>query len=168
MCASSGIRMPAGSSGSSGSASSASRPRGAPERLGVPRRQGGSKEIGDLARTLDGRGEVPQIGVQVAVFFAGDLAFGHFFDDLGSTQGDCRRRKLQTRQLSSQRGDIGIRLIGEQSRGGGVTLLQQQVLDAMPADPRRIGLVGEIVDARIDRTVDLLDQARDRPNLRSG
>ena len=46
-------------------------------------------------------------------------------------------------------------------RGADVVLDPEQVLELVPAGPRRVVLVGEVVDAGVDGAVDVLDQTGD-------
>jgi hypothetical protein len=107
-------------------------------------------------------GEVPQVCVRVPILLTGDLALGHFLDEFGRTQSDRRRRKFEARQLILQRREVGIQLVSERNRRSDISLLPQQILDAVPAGPRWVGLVGEVVHSGVDGAVDLLHQAGDR------
>ena len=63
-----------------------------------------------------------------------------------------------------QLGDVGVELVGQRrraGRGADVVLHPEQVLELVPAGPRRVVLVGEVVDAGVDGAVDVLDQAGD-------
>ena len=66
------------------------------------------------------------------------------------------------RELLLQRGDVLVELVGERGAALGGVLLEQQVLEAVPTGELRIVDAREVVDARVDLAVDLLDQACQR------
>ena len=106
--------------------------------------------------------EVPEVGLGVAILLAGDLALGDLFDELGRAGRHVDRFHLDRRELLLQRGDVLVELVGERGAALGGVLLEQQVLEAVPTGELRIVDTREVVDARVDLAVDLLDQACQR------
>ena len=51
--------------------------------VGVGLLDGRLQQLEGLLGALDVGGEVPQVGVRVAVLLTGDLALGHLLDELG-------------------------------------------------------------------------------------
>ena len=61
-----------------------------------------------------------------------------------------------------QRGDVLVELVGERCAALGGVLLEQQELEPVPTGEGGIVDAGEVVDARVDLAVDLLDQPGQR------
>ncbi len=114
-------------------------------------------------RTLQVGVEVPEVGLGVAILLAGDLALRHLFDELGRAGGHVERlRPRPSATASFSAGDVLVELVGERRATLGGVLLEQQVLEPVPAGERRVVDAREVVDAGVGLAVDVLDELGDR------
>lgn len=67
----------------------------------------------------------------VAVFFAGDLGSGHFFEQCGSTADDFFRREGQAGDAGLQVFDVLVQTIGQDAQALGAVLGKQAVFNTV-------------------------------------
>ena len=133
------------------------------EQLGVGllerRREGLDHELG----ALDVRHEVPQVGLGVAVLLAGDLALGDLLDELGGAERHGGRRDLEGRPRPTRASARSASSWSANFLPPAVVFFTQSRCSRR-CHPVNVGSfgAGEVVDARVDRAVDVRDEARDR------
>ena len=94
--------------------------RSSATQLGVLLLERRRQQLEGLLGALDVGGEVPQVGVRVAVLLAGDLAGRDLLDELGGADGERGRRDLDARSTSVLQRLRGRRRAGRRTRARAV------------------------------------------------
>ena len=122
-----------------------------------------AEQLDNLLRTLYVGLEIAQVGAAVAVFLAGNLAAGHFFDQRGSAAHHFARREGEDVDFLFQLLHVGQEFVGHGLHTFGGIEYPQRMLDAVEAAEAFVFLAElEVVGAGVDGGVELVKQLGNR------
>ena len=130
------------------------------DQVGVGVLQEGPQRLDGGLRALEVGGEVPQVGVRVAVLLAGDLAGGDLVEQGLRAVGQLQRVEGGLVGQRHDLRDVALQLVGVGAHVGDVAGLPQGLLDPVVAgEVLALGLVAlAAVDARVEVAEDLGDR----------